>query len=116
MHFIPFHVALFFRLAAAASRSLKFFPNWLVAVLCVFNIFSSFVKFSDLRPPQVDSLIFVKWCAICEAAKHQKKYSWNYFAMFCTSRGQTSTWQCCGGVGVFSAVDCRREARHARYY
>jgi len=30
--------------------------------------------------------------------------SWNYFAMFSTTRDQTATWQCCCGIGGFSAT------------
>jgi len=40
-----------------------------------------------------------KWC------------SWNYFAMFSTTRGQTSTWQCCCGVRGLSATICRQFVR-----
>jgi len=40
-----------------------------------------------------------KWC------------SWNYFAMFSTTRGQTSTWQYCCGAGGFSVTICRQYVR-----
>ena len=33
------------------------------------------------------------------------------FAMFSTTRGQTSTWQCCCGVGGFSSTICRQCVR-----
>jgi len=36
---------------------------------------------------------------------------WNYFAMFFTTRGHTATWQCCCGVGGFSATICRQYGR-----
>jgi len=40
-----------------------------------------------------------KWC------------SWNYFAMFSTTRDHTSTWQCRCGVGIFSATICGQYVR-----
>jgi len=49
-----------------------------------------------------------KWCnwrASCVAACYVFKKNWNYFAIFSTTRGQTSIWQCCCVVGGFSAVD-----------
>ena len=51
------------------------------------------------------------WRASCLAATLEKRRSVNYFVMFSTTRGQTSTWQCCYGVGGFSAVDCRQYVR-----
>ena len=36
---------------------------------------------------------------------------WSYFAMFSTTRGLTSTWQCCCGVAGFSATICRKYVR-----
>jgi len=50
-----------------------------------------------------------KWC------------SQNNFAIFSTARGQTATWQCCWGVGGFSAtaqtwlrVQTHRKVRHGK--
>ena len=47
----------------------------------------------------------------------KKKSSWNYFAMFSTTRGQTATWQCCCSIGRFSArlrVQTHRKVRHGQ--
>jgi len=37
----------------------------------------------------------------------KRKCSWDHFAIFSTTRGQTSSWQCCCTVGGFSAADQR---------
>ena len=67
------------------------------------------------RSKSITFFIFVtkifrwKWC------------SWNYFAMFSTTRGHTATWQCCCGVGGLSAstqpwlrVQTHRKVRHGQ--